>query len=609
MVDATTKRATGAEDVVWDLSVYYDSPDDPRIEEDLAQAEQIASDFALAYRGRVARLTAEELASAYGELEQLSELFGKVEHYASLNFSVYANDPQWGAFIQKITERSAAINQQLVFFDVEWNAVPDARAQTLLADPALSEYAYHLEAERRYKPYQLSEAEEQLLIEKRVTGNNAWTRLFSQITSGMMLDYKGESRTMSEVLSELASSPVREDRKAAADAVTAGLQGRTMELTYIFNVLAADKASDDRRRGYPTWITSRNLSNKASAETVDALIEAVTSSYSLVARHYNIKRALLGYETLYDYDRYAPLNLKENDNFYTWDQAHRIVTEAYHAFDPRMSEVADKFFHENWIHAPVMAGKRGGAFAAYGTKRTHPWVFLNYTGTSQSVMTLAHELGHGIHMYLAGEQQNAFSMATPLTTAEMASVFGEMLVFQDLVAKEDDDVIKLGMLSQKIEDSMATCFRQVAMNRFEDGYHTARRTQGELSTEQLNAIWMETQNAMFEGSVTLRDDYAQWWSYVPHFLSTPGYVYAYAFGELLVLALYNLYQTTGDSFVPQYLDLLASGDSDYPENLLAKIGVDLNDPQFWNEGIDALRKLVDEEEALARSLYPDKFSS
>lgn len=606
MVDAPATKPTGAEEVLWDLSVYYDGLDDPQIDNDLHNVHELATAFAERYRGKVATLTAEELAEAQREMEALYELFRRVSSFASLNFSVYSTDPRWGAFIQKVTEQGAALEQQLVFFRLEWNQVDDERAQTLLQDPALTDYAYHLEVARQHKPYQLSEAEEKILIEKSVTGNEAWVRLFEQITSAMLLDFEGEEQPMEVVLSALQSSN-REKRLAAANALTAGLRDKQMELTFIFNVLAADKASDDRLRGYPTWITSRNLSNKASEEMVDALIKAVTSSYDLVARHYTIKKALLGYDELYDYDRYAPLNLKESETFYTWDEARQIVLNAYHSFHPRMGAAAARFFDERWIHAPIRPGKRGGAYASYGTKDTHPWVFVNYTGTANDVMTLAHELGHGVHMYFSSEAQTPMSRTTPLTTAETASVFGEMIVFQDLMKNEPDKEVRLSMLAEKIDGAFATTYRQISMNRFEHGMHTARRSEGELSTERLSEIWMETQKAMFQGSVTMREDYGLWWSYVPHFLFAPGYVYAYAFGELLVLALYNLYQETGAEFIPKYMQLLADGDSDYPEKLLAKVGVDLTDPGFWNQGIDLLRKFVDQEEALAKELYPETF--
>ncbi len=606
MTDAAVEKQTGAEDVLWDLSIFYDDASDPAIQRDLDRLVQMADEYAATYRGRVAQLDAEEMVDALVEQEEIQDFAGRISSFAFLNYATDTSDPKLGALVQKITEYGSQLSQKLMFFELEWKEVPDAQVQKLLADPTLGKYKHPLEAELRYKPYTLSEPEEQILVEKSVTGSSAWTRLFTQITSALRFDYDGEQLTQSQVLAKL-HDPDREVRHKAANSLTAGLKSRAMELTFIFNVLVADKASNDRLRGYPEWISARNLSNKAPDEVVEALIKAVTDSYHVVARHYNLKRILLGYDELFDYDRYAPLQIEAEGEEYTWDQARQIVVSAYSAFSPRMGEIAQRFFDEHWIHAALAPNKRGGAFASPTVPSAHPFVLLNYTGQARDVQTLAHELGHGLHMFLSAEAQGITGLYTPLTTAEMASTFGEMLTFSDLMKKEPDPAARLAMLAQKIEDSFATVFRQVSMNRFEEGLHTARRTEGELSTERISEIWMGTQRAMFEDSVTLRDDYGLWWSYVPHFLSTPGYVYAYAFGELLVLALYNLYLKRGADFVPQYLDVLAAGDSDYPDQILAKVGVDLTDPAFWNEGLEALKALVDQEEALAREIYPDKF--
>ena len=368
-----------------------------------------------------------------------------------------------------------------------------------------------------------------------------------------------------------------------------------------------EKAQEDKRRGYATWITNRNLDNKAPDAVVDALINAVTSNYEIVARHYRLKRTLLGLTELTEYDRYAPLLADAPATVYSWSEARDIVQSAYNAFSKEAGDITGRFFDENWIHAALLPNKRGGAFASATVPSAHPFVLVNYTGKAREIMTLAHELGHGLHQYLAGRKQGLYYQYTPLTTAETASVFGEMLTFQDLMRKEQDPKARLLMLAQKIEDSFATVFRQIAMNRFEDALHTTRREQGELSTDQVNEAWLRTQRAMFGDSVDLSDNYGIWWSYISHFVNVPGYVYAYAFGELLVLALYNLYQERGDAFVPQYLELLASGDSDYPDKLLAKIGIDLNDPNFWQGGLNVLSEMVSQEEALARQVFPDKF--
>lgn len=605
MVANTLERTTGAENVIWDLSIFYNGADDPRIQQDMDALNAQADAFAKQYKGRVASLDAEEMMDAMLELEAIYDQGGRIGSYAGLLYSTDTNNQEYGALLQKVTEFGAQNNQKLVFFELEWNEADDAVAEKLLADPTIAKYRHKLESDRRYKPYQLSEAEEQLLMEKAVTGRSAWTRFFTQLIAALRLDYEGEKLTLTQVLTKMYD-PDREIRAKAAQAITDALRSKSMELTYIFNVLAADKASDDKKRGYPSWVSSRNLSNKAPDAVVEALVQAVTSNYDIVARHYNLKRQLLGLDELTEYDRYAPLPTKESDAFYTWDEAKDIVLNAYRAFSPRVGEIAQKFFDENWIHAPVTPGKRGGAFCSYTVPSAHPFVLVNFEATARDVMTLAHELGHGIHAYLAAEAHGLFGLDTPLTTAEMASTFGEMLVFTDLMNKEPDPEVRLSMLAQKIEDTFATVFRQISMNRFEHGLHTARRTEGELTTERINQIWMESQTAMFGDSVNLTDNYASWWSYIPHFLNTPGYVYAYAFGELLVLALFNLYQERGAAFVPQFIDVLAAGDSDWPEKILAHIGVDLSDLGFWNQGLSAIRDLVDREEQLAREVYPDK---
>ena len=606
MADVVVEQKTGAEDVIWDLSVFYKALDDPAIDQDMERVVGMANEFAAKYRGRVAQLDAEEMVDAMVEMEAISDLGGRIASFASLNFSTDTTNPQVGRLLQRVREQGAKLSQTLMFFDLEWKAVDDTVAAQLLANPTLGKYQHPLEADRRYKPYTLSEIEEQIIVEKDVTGAGAWVRFFTQLTSAMRFDWEGEKVNQSKILDKLHSED-RETRRKGAEAVTAGLREKQMELTYIFNTLVLDKANEDQRRGYPTWISARNLSNKAPDSVVNALIQAVTSNYAIVARHYQLKRVLLGLDELRDYDRYAPLKIDAPEAAYSWAEARQIVHNAYTAFSPRLGEIVNRFFDENWIHAPVLPNKRGGAFASPTVASAHPFVFVNYLGKDRDIMTLAHELGHGLHMYLSAEAQGLTGLYTPLTTAEMASVFGEMLTFEDLMRREPNPAVRLKALSHRIEDSFATVFRQVTMNRFEDSLHTARRTEGELPTERINEIWLTTQRNMFGDSVTLTDNYAWWWSYIGHFIHTPGYVYAYAFGELLVLALFNVYRKRGADFVPQYLEVLAAGDSDYPDRILAKVGVDLTDPNFWNEGLAFLGSMVEEEERLAREVFPDKF--
>ncbi len=607
MSEALPERLTGAEDVIWDLSVFYQSLDDPQIDADIQKLNQLMDAFQERWRGKLGQMSAADFVSAYADLEAIYDLSGRLGSFAMLNFSTDTGNPDYTAYMARIQDLDAELNQKIVFFYIEWNALDDAQAEAILADPQLENCRYYLEAERRNKPYYLSEAEEQIVIEKQVTGSAAWTRFFTQLTSAFRFDWMGDEVNMTFILNKLRDAD-RDAREMAWRKLTDKLEEKSLELTFIFNTLALDKANSDRRRGYASWISSRNLSNKASDEVVEALVSTVTSNYDLVARHYRLKQALLGYDELYDYDRYAPLNLKESEEFYLWEQARDIVLEAFENFSPRMKTAAQHFFDKNWIHAPVLPNKRGGAFASPTVASANPYVFLNYLGDARDVTTLAHELGHGIHMYLSGRDSGLFALYTPLTTAEMASTFAEMLVFQDLMAAEDDQEVKLSMLTEKIEDTFATVFRQISMNRFEDKMHSARRSEGELTAERFNELWLETQRDMFGDSVAITDEYGSWWSYVPHFLNTPGYVYAYSFGELLVLALYRIYQEEGASFVPKYIDLLAAGDSDYPDRLLAKVGVDINDPGFWQKGIDMIEEWVAQAEALARQLYSDKFA-
>ena len=606
MSDAVN-RPTGAEDVIWDLSVFYDGLDDAAIEADIDKLIRQADDFQGRYRGAVADMSAAEFVAAYEAMEAIYDRRGRLESYAFLNFSTDTANRDYQAFVAKMQDLGAALSQKMVFFDLEWNALDDDRAQALLDDPTLAKYRYVMEAERRRKPYQLTESQEQVIIEKDVTGSSAWTRFFTQLTSAFVFDWMGEEVNMTFVLDKMRHAD-RDMREMAWRKLTDKLDEKSMELTFIFNTLALDKANSDRRRGYPSWVSSRNLSNKTSGEVVDALIETVTGNYALVARQYRLKKTLLGYDELYDYDRYAPLQLKASEAFYRWDEAKRIVLRAFAGFGSMMKAAAQEFFDKDWIHAPVTASKRGGAFASPTVASANPYVFLNYMGNARDVTTLAHELGHGVHMILSGRKSGQFALYTPLTTAEMASTFAEMLVFQNLMAAEDDKEARLAMLVEKIEDTFATVFRQISMNRFEDKMHKARRREGELTTARLSELWLETQRDMFQDSVAITEEYGLWWSYVPHFLHTPGYVYAYAFGELLALALYRLYQEEGDSFVPKYVDLLAAGDSDYPDRLLAKMGVDINDPGFWQKGIDVIEGWVTQTESLAQERYPDKFA-
>ncbi len=601
IVDATKttdKIPTGAEDVAWDLTDLYAGMDDPQLNADLDAADAEAAALDAAYRGRIAALSAAELAALLTRYEALLERAYKASSFASLNWTQNTEDPARGALLQRVTEREAQLNQKLVFLELELAHTPDDVAAGWLAAPALARYRHWLEVVRLYRPYLLSEPEEKILSEKAVTGRNAWQRFFDEIHAAARYELDGEKLSRDQVLSKLYL-PDRALRQRAAAAVTAGLRELRRTSTYIFNTILADKASDDRLRKYPTWLSARNLANQVDDKTVEALINAVTSRYDIVARYYRLKRRLLGLDELFDYDRYAPLPAA--DRHFSWEEARELVLDAYGQFHPRLAEIAGWFFERRWIDAPPRPGKYGGAFSHGTVPSAHPYILLNYEARPRDVMTLAHELGHGVHQKLSGVQ-GLLQADTPLTTAETASVFGEMLVFQRLMAQETDPQVRLGMLTAKIEDSFATAFRQIAMNRFEDAIHNARRAEGELTPERFGELWLATQRAMFGDSVTLTDDYGLWWSYIPHFINTPGYVYAYAFGELLVLALYARYREVGPGFADAYVAMLSQGGSDWPHAIVAPLGADLTDPAFWQGGLRILEGLVLEAEDLAAAL-------
>ncbi len=586
---------TGAETVHWNLQHLYVSQD--ALDADLRQAHELAEAFHASYHGRVGELEAGELAAALLRYEEILDPIGKAYTYAYLNWVTATNDAERGALLQRVKEAYTAATQLLIFFDLEWSRVDDDRAEKLFDSKELARFRHHLELLVRRRNHLLSEPEEKVLSELDVSGRSSWNRLFDETLSALRFELDGKEVTEQVVLSKLHEAD-RDVRRRAALSLTEGLQSQIRTLTFISNTLLSDKSIKDRLRGYPDWLSSRNLDNEVADETVQALVEAVTSRYDLVERYYKLKRQLLGIEEMFDYDRYAPVG--EASTRYSWDDARDIVLQSYHAFHGEMGSIAERFF-DGWIDAAVADGKRGGAFSHGAVPSTHPYIMMNFTGRIRDVQTLAHELGHGVHQYLSREQ-GILHADTPLTTAETASVFGEMLVFEKLMEREESPANRLAMVVSKIDDTIATVFRQIAMNRYEEAVHTERRNAGELSTERFCEMWIETQERMFRGSVTLGDHYRLWWSYIPHFLHTPGYVYAYAFGELLVLALHEKYQKEGAVFADRYLELLRSGGSDWPHILVGRLGVDLTDLGFWKNGLASIEKLIDEAESMASAL-------
>lgn len=591
-------KQTGAENIFWDLSDLYKNADDPQFELDKTFLREQAELFESTYRGKIADLDAKELVQILTQYETISDTLGKMGSFAYLQWSTNTENADFGKLMQSVNEFSSELSQKLVFFDVEWLAVDEDKATELINDELLESRRHFLLASRRYKKHILSEKEEQILTAKSVTGSNAWVRYFDETLGAARFELDGETLTEQEVLSKMHESD-RELRKRAADSLTEGFKKHKRTLTFIFNTLLADKFTNDTLRKYPKWISGRNLSNQITDETVDTLVGSVKDHYHIVQRYYKLKQSLLGYEDFCEYDRYAPL--LQNESTVKWDEAREMVLQSFDGFHPEMGSIARRFFDENWIDAAIRPGKRGGAYSASTVPSVHPYVFMNYDGRVRDVQTLAHELGHGVHQYLSREQ-GVLQSDTPLTTAETASVFAEMLVFQKLMRELDDPKEKLALLMGKIDDTIATVFRQVSMNRFEEAIHTARREEGELTADRFSELWRETQVDLYGDSVTLTENYDLWWCYIPHFLHTPGYVYAYAFGELLVLALYDKFEKGEEGFQEKYVELLRAGGSDWPENLVGKLGVDINDTSFWNNGLGIVDSLVKEAEELAKSL-------
>lgn len=598
MAGSEHSEQTGAENVNWDLSDLYKSPDDPGLKADKENLLDDANQFSERYRGAINKLSPAEFAEALKAYEQLIQAAHKIGSYAHLKWSTNTEDPALGKLLQESNELGSELSQKLVFFDVEWLKIPDEKADEFIESSELAKWRHYLAVSRLYKKHTLSEDAEKVMSAKSVTGRAAWNRYFDETLGAARFDLDGEELTEQQVLSKL-HSPDRDLRKRAHQSLTTTFREHSRSLTFVFNTILADKFTNDKLRNYDSWIASRNLANQTDNETVDALINSVTNNYTIVQRYYRLKKKLLGYDELFDYDRYAPI--AETTQKVTWNEAKEMVLDAYGDFHPEMKKITSKFFDENWIDAAIRPGKRGGAYSASTVTSVHPYVFMNFDGQLRDVQTLAHELGHGVHQYLA-RTQGELQSSTPLTTAETASVFGEMLVFNKLMSRLDDPREKLALLISKIDDTIATVFRQVSMNRFEDRIHTTRRKQGELTTEQFSKLWFETQKELYGDSITLTDEYRLWWCYIPHFLHTPGYVYAYSFGELLVLALYDAYKSQTNGFSDRYLQLLEAGGSDWPHNLIAKMDIDIKDSGFWGRGLNLFESMVEEAEQLAASI-------
>ena len=578
----------------WDLTDLYPSPDSPHVESDLAKAEADADSFQLDYAGKLAGLSGADLARAMDVFQDIDEVLGRVMSYAQLLFSADSTDATAGQFYQRMMERVTSISAKTLFFRLELNRIEDAVLEQKFTDSAFAKWRPYLRDLRVYRPHQLSDELERFVHEREVTGRAAWSRLFDETVAGMQVPFEGQDQSVSAVLNKLSDGD-RSVREKAGRAIEQAFGERIKLFALITNTLAKDKEIIDSWRHYPRPATERNLSNVVEDEVVNALVAAVTADYPRLShRYYKLKAGWLGLEKLQHWDRNAPLP-GDDDRHITWDEARNRVLTAYSGFDPEIGAVGRKFFDSAWIDAALRNGKSGGAFAHPTVPSVHPYILMNYHGRTRDVMTLAHELGHGVHQILAAEQGYLMS-GTPLTLAETASVFGEMLTFRALLDNETDPARRRLMLASKVEDMLNTVVRQTAFYQFETRLHDARRN-GELLPEEIGKIWMQIQTESLGPVFDFTPEYNVFWSYIPHFIHSPFYVYAYAFGDCLVNALYAEFQAGHPGFQAKYKAMLRAGGTKVHKDLLAPFGLDASAPAFWRRGLDIISGFIDELEA------------
>jgi oligoendopeptidase F len=579
----------------WNLDDLYPGPDSAALAADLDRAARDADEFRRRHEGRVAALSGGDLGRAIAEFERIQEMLGRIGSYAGLLYAGDVGDAKLGQFYQTMQERTNAIGSELLFFSLDLNRIEDEALAAKLEAPELAHYETWLRDVRAFRPYQLSDEVEKLLFEKHVTGRAAWSRLFDENLAALRFPIDGKDLTNAEAF-DLLSHPDRATRAAAAEVIAEVLGSAARTCALIHNTLAKDKEIEDRRRGFAQPISSRNLSNFVEDAVVDALIGSVKAAYPRLShRYYRLKAKWLGLEKLEYWDRNAPLP-EDDDQTIPWVEAERIVLDSYRSFSPRLAEIGGRFFDERWIDAPVRAGKAPGAFAHPTVPSAHPYILVNYLGRTRDVMTLAHELGHGVHQVLAGGQ-GALMADTPLTLAETASVFGEMLTFRRILAGESDPRRRRIMIAGKVEDMLNTVVRQIAFADFERRLHDERR-QGEVTQDRIGEIWLDIQRESLGDAFNFAPGYEHYWSYIPHFIHTPFYVYAYAFGDCLVNSLYAVYQKTPDGFAERYLDMLSAGGTRRHKELLAPFGLDATEPAFWDEGLGIVSGFIDELEAM-----------
>ena len=584
----------------WNLADLYPSMDGPELRADLERAAADALAFEKRWKGNLAaeaaRLGAGGLGAAMREYEALEELMGRIMSYAGLVYATDTSDPVRAKLYGDTQEKMTDAGAHLLFFTLELNRIDDAAIDAALeADPSFGHYRPWVVDLRADKPYQLEDRVEQLFHEKSVTGRGAWNRLFDETMTSLRFQVDGEELALEPTLNLLQSANGAE-RQTAAEALAATFAQNLRLFTLITNTLAKDKEISDRWRGFKDIADSRHLANRVEREVVDALSAAVREAYPRLShRYYAMKARWLGMEKLNHWDRNAPLP-DTPQAVIGWEEARETVLSAYRGFAPEMADIASRFFDRRWIDAPVRTGKAPGAFAHPTVPSAHPYVLLNYMGKPRDVMVLAHELGHGVHQVLAGGQ-GALMASTPLTLAETASVFGEMLTFRSLLDRTTDRRERKAMLAQKVEDMINTVVRQIAFYQFERAVHAERRN-GELTAERIGELWLEVQVESLGPAITLREGYETFWTYIPHFIHSPFYVYAYAFGDCLVNSLYAVYQNAGSGFQEKYFDMLKAGGTKHHSELLAPFGLDASDPGFWRKGLSVIEGLIDELETM-----------
>lgn len=577
---------------IWNLGDLYESPNSKKLRDDLSNLSIITKKFEKKYNNKVINLSSEKLLKAIIELEKIDIKMDKIMSYAHLLVAEDGNNEKNKIFYQKMQEKITSIASSLVFFSIQINQISDHNLNKLFSNRSLGVYKNWILNLRKFKPYQLDIKTEKLLQEKSITSRSAWVRLFDDTIASLKFPFKGKELSSAEIFNYL-SDKKELNRKNSAKVVSKVLKSNIRVFATITNTLAKDKSINDNWRGLPNPVSSRNLSNVVEDEVVNALSDTVIENYSRVShRYYKLKAKWLKKKYLMYWDRNAPIPFQSQSTF-SWKEAKNIVINAYNDFDIRAGSIVEKFFDNSWIHAPVTSGKSPGAFAASTIPSVHPYILVNYQGKARDVATLAHELGHGIHQYLAGKKQTYFNTSTPLTLAETASVFGEMLTFKSILKTTVKKNERKGLIANKVEDMINTVVRQIAFYEFEKQIHEKRKI-NELSVEEINSIWMEVQKNSLGPSIKFEDDYKYFWSYIPHFIHSPFYVYAYAFGDCLVNSLYSVYETNSFKFEDKYINLLESGGNNSYDQLLKPFGLNPKNKNFWYKGIKVIEDFIDQ---------------